>query len=290
MSVCILRLDIWKAFDRIRRRPVLESVSACGLEGPEAALILRSTIDADMSFVLPNTVTSSPLTRQRGVGQGLPPSPVLFSHPVALKLAELDREFKTAGFGIRLGDWMCAQLGWADDVWLLGKSHEEITAMGRRLAAKFRAELGLEVRWESKAEWITAAADGTPGEVIIEGKRVVRRPLAEGIRCLGSTVTLDGRTRADVAERIAASWRSFWAKRHLLLCRRAPVAQRVALLEAVITSVLPRGPKAGQFRAVLLSSFGKCNTACAGVSLAVSAVLPSPWVGTSRERTGKSAD
>ena len=60
----------------------------------------------------------------------------------------------------------------------------------------------------------------------------------EGLRVLGTTLTLTSYTKHEVAERVAGAWRKFYALEQLLLNRRASLKKRLRLFDGTVGSGL----------------------------------------------------
>ena len=89
-----------------------------------------------------------------------------------------------------------------------------------------------------EACWCTTLADNIPCELNVTGVTVKRELRAIGFKALGTRITLDGRCRVEIENRIDRSWAAFFSKKHLLLCHAASVVARLKLLQRLVPHTL----------------------------------------------------
>ena len=78
-------------------------------------------------------------------------------------------------------------------------------------------------------------------------------PEHNGIKVLGTILSLTDATKVEVTNRIATGWRAFWSLKRMLLNRRVSVHRRLKLFDATVGSCVLWGtqswtPRADEFR------------------------------------------
>jgi len=231
LGLCVARLDVHKAFDRVRTASVLSALRHFGAGEAESAAIVRESAAASMVFHAPGGHTSAAVRRQRGVCQGMPSSPLLFASVLARALNKLHHSWKHHGLAWHLDEVTVSNLQWADDVWLFARSPSMLQIMIRELLQEIETD-GLHIDLREKAAWCSRESDATTSAIIVHGITLQRTSRSVGLPVLGTCVSFDGRCSLEVANRISAAWRSFWAKRRFLRTRSLDPRLRLQAMEA----------------------------------------------------------
>ena len=150
------------------------------------------------------------------------------------------RVFVTTAFleewGVKLQSAYLHHLIFADNCWLFATSMNMLSRMIKALVDALTI-FGWDMPLQ-EACWCTTLADNISGELNITGVTVKRELRAIGFKALGTRITLDGRCRVEIENRIDRSWAAFFSKKHLLLCHAASVVARLKLLQRLVPHTL----------------------------------------------------
>ena len=167
------------------------------------------------------TVSSNKVQMSRGLTQGAPESPVIFTMIMELVLRDLIKSWITRKLAWKLDDFALAAICCADDVVLVAVSMSAAEIMVSEVIAKFK-EVVLPVGAQ-KTHW-TSYPKMVDKSIMVDGLAVLREVVLEFV---GSMVCLDGNARHAIAHRSAKAnkcmtkWRpvlsSSWLPRLLSL-------------------------------------------------------------------------
>ena len=83
-------------------------------------------------------------------------------------MEEVVEEWEKEGVGVNCGDvGRLTHLVWADNIWIFGRSWEELARMQERLTESMEAK-GL---WWKESSLMVMQTDGSHGDMVTEGKR-----------------------------------------------------------------------------------------------------------------------
>lgn len=193
-NIFILKVDGSVAFDSLSHVAIMRS---CKLRGVPPALadgVLRELMRARLSFALCDVV-SAPVLMQRGLKQGCPSSPTIFSVGRGGPSGAAYCQMVSAGISLQLSEPRMQGLCWADDLLRFSESVEGLVTMWLDIRSA-SASLGLAVN-TVKSFW---AATRTP-------------PCGFPEDCLA--------VLADLRDASAEAGVQFWAYTSLSACRRA---------------------------------------------------------------------
>ena len=194
-------LDVSKAFDSVSHASLLLAAERMGVPGPFLSY-LRSLYSEASTVLQVDGQLSGPLIQNRGVKQGDPLSPLLFSCVIDWALESLDCEMGVlAGEGPRLN-----HLAFADDVVIVCESaigwqhlcRQFERALGRcglMLNADKSSTLRIAVNVKAK-KWV---CDPTPF-LSLAGGTLPTVPISQGYKYLG--VTISARERDSTPEEL----------------------------------------------------------------------------------------
>ena len=143
------------------------------------------------------TVTSNKVQMSRGLPQGAPESPVIFTMIMELVLRDLIHNWISRKLAWRLDDFTLAAICYADDVVLIAVSVSAAETMVSEVIEKLK-EVGLTVGAQ-KTHW-TSFPKMMDKNIMVDGSAVVWEEVLEFV---GSMVCLDGNARHAIAHRTA---------------------------------------------------------------------------------------
>ena len=143
------------------------------------------------------TVTSNKVQMSRGLPQGAPESPVIFTMIMELVLRDLIKSWISRKLAWRLDDFTLAAICYADDVVLIAVSVSAAETMVSEVIEKLK-EVGLTVGAQ-KTHW-TSFPKMMDKNITVDGSAVVWEEVLEFV---GSMVCLDGNARHAIAHRTA---------------------------------------------------------------------------------------
>ena len=143
------------------------------------------------------TVTSNKVQMSRGLPQGAPESPVIFTMIMELVLRDLIKSWISRKLAWRLDDFTLAAISYADDVVLIAVSVSAAETMVSEVIEKLK-EVGLTVG-APKTHW-TSFPKMMDKNITVDGSAVVWEEVLEFV---GSMVCLDGNARHAIAHRTA---------------------------------------------------------------------------------------
>ena len=173
------------------------------------------------------------LPKHRGLIQGSPESSFFFSSMISDLLGDLDRDWKSRGYGAKFGKWSSVQEAWqkwisqnqhhnhdnlqnfvicilafVDDLYFVAKTLQEAQTMTNELVAKL-AEVGLRPKI-SKIKWtcdnFTSAVESGL-KLHVNGHAIAP---SQSIKVLGSMIAGDGSEREAYTHRAQQAWKTFF--------------------------------------------------------------------------------
>ena len=114
-EIVVVQLDVKKAFDHVDHRAAFKAMKLQGVSLFSMALIAAIWNGSCMKAFW-GTVSSSKVRMSRGLPQGAPESPVIFTMIMELVLRDLMKSWITRKLAWRLDDFALAAICYADDV------------------------------------------------------------------------------------------------------------------------------------------------------------------------------
>ena len=220
-EVVVVQLDVKKAFDHVDHRAAFKAMKLQGVSLFTMAFLIAAIWNGSCMKARLETVSSNKVRMGRGLHQGAPESPVIFTMIMELVLRDLIKSSTTRKLAWRLDDFALAAICCADDVVLVAVSKSAAEIMVSEVIAKLK-EVGLSVGAQ-KTHW-TRYPKMMDKSIVVDGLAVSWEEVLEYV---GSKVCLDGNARHAIAHRSAqadkclAKWRpvlkSSWLPRLLRL-------------------------------------------------------------------------
>ena len=89
-----------------------------------------------------------------------------------------------------------------------------------------------------EATWCTTSPDDLVYSVTVQGVQVTRASREKGFKVLGAQVSFNNAFDIELCERARKAWRAFFKYKEILMCKRAPIAQRLRSLQVLVESSL----------------------------------------------------
>ena len=195
-EIVVVQLDVKKAFDHVDHRAAFKAMKLQGVSLFSMALIAAIWSGSCMKACL-GTVTSNKVQMSRGLPQGAPESPVIFTMIMELVLRDLIKSWISRKLAWRLDDFTLAAICYADDVVLIAVSVSAAETMVSEVIEKL-IEVGLTVGAQ-KTHW-TSFPNMMDKNITVDGSAVVWEDVLEFV---GSMVCLGGNARHVISHRTA---------------------------------------------------------------------------------------
>ena len=228
MPLTILRLDISKAFDRMRQSSILQMLVDSPLHRSLVFNLTRELIGTNIQPHLYGTTTPAPVPLARGAKQGAPESGLLFISTLNWLIQPYLQHWTAQGCGVQVGQHNLTHLLFVDDFILLSTHPDPIHKMLRDIQPALHS-IGLTLN-EEKSSYLTtspAAASKLPGS----------NANGEGLKILGRTHKLHENTSEEIDSRIGHVWGKFHAIKRILSAP-TPLPHRLTIFKARIGQAL----------------------------------------------------
>ena len=207
--VVIPKLDFKKAYVSVTRAAIAHALGSLDNKSLRAAF-LREIVDQTISFVLED-VSSDPVHMTRGLLQGDPGSPAVFSACVDNLDCKLRawRKKSDKFFGINVDGYTSNALYWLDDIYFVAPDIATAQRMLNDVRMVAHEICGLQLQ-AAKCCWSSTLWDHGDQDIVTGGMKLERKSKEEGISCLGSQVSFTGTSALAVQLRIARPWGAFF--------------------------------------------------------------------------------
>ena len=224
----IVRLDLKKAFDRVKQSAILNTLAQSPLSPKLVFNAARELVGCTMSPAIYGCTPETPVQLQQGTKQGAPESGLYFVATMNNYLTPVRAEWDRRHEGCALGDTMVHHLIFADDLLLIGPSPLRVKRMLEETQTQLQ-QAGLEIN-EAKTAYLTthpASAHHLPGT---NANQV-------GVKILGRTFTLSENTPQDMDIKIGIAWSKFNRLRHILKAE-TPLPHRLRIFKCCVGQAL----------------------------------------------------
>ena len=207
-EVYICFVDFEKAFDRVDWIKMMEVLESVGVDWRDRRLIYQLYMRQE-AIVRVADGESEPGIIGRGVRQGCPLSPLLFSIYAEMMMMEVLEGMKE---GVRVGGVLISDIRFADDQGMVAS-----TEMGlQRLMDKLNAvakKYSMKINIKKTKTMVVSKKDGGTVSIMIDGQRVEQ---VKTFKYLGSVIAEDGRCMDDIKQRIGCAKDAFNKRKELL--------------------------------------------------------------------------
>ena len=235
-------IDLEKAFDMVIHTAVFTGLRDIGVHGSDINAI-RSLYKEQKAYIQldPNT-RSRYFNVLRGVRQGDPLSPALFTNTVREAMADLRKDRENKGYGTIVGSDLrnkdrMAYAMFADDTTLIAKSKRALAKMLTDIKNKL-GSIGLHLNG-SKCFIQCSGKQIEPGtQVELNGEKYPICSCSDGFKILGTIVTLDGGVSTEFEARLRAGWAIFSNLSAILRKKDSSEKKRLQLFQATVAKTV----------------------------------------------------
>ena len=228
-SIYICQVDLSKAFDKVKHSAVIGALKLQGCSLQCLVVLCAMLSQSSISTVLGH-VQAQATSMNRGLPQGAPESPLIFTLVTEYVLRPLLGRWRVRGSGWKLDDFWLPCVCFADDILLISSSKRDLERMLAEVVEAFLAT-GLGVS-PHKCHWTSRPkADGE--NILISGEAVAWE---QDLIFVGSKLVLSGNDGAAMEHRQAQGSKAFYKWRPFLQCRHVSLRRRFGLLTSTAFS------------------------------------------------------
>ena len=225
-----IQIDLKRAFDKISHAAVASALKRKGVPTQLIAVLCKMWLQSSVTAKLGHA-TSKKIAMHRGVPQGAPDSPLIFTCVMDEILSELQASWAARDLGWSMDTFWLPAVGYADDVILLAKSKEDAETMLHEAILAF-ADAGLEVGME-KTHWTSSCP--CEEDLVVQGAVI---PWSASITFVGAVLELGAHDALALQYRLGQAMNRFTTWAPLLQCKWLPLADRFKAFKAALcTSV-----------------------------------------------------
>lgn len=231
-DIYICFVDFEKAFDRVRWDTMMQILKDLQVDWKDRRLI-KDLYMRQEAVVRLTSGETEPAGIGRGVRQGCPLSPLLFSiYAESMMKEALDKIEE----GVKIGGRLVKDVRFADDQGMVADTNAGLQRLMNGLQEE-ADRYGMKVNVKKTKTMVISREESKEVKIELEGNMVeqVRR-----FKYLGSIMSDDGRCLDEIKCRIAMAKEAF-AKRKELLCRKISLTLRKRLVKSLVWPVLLYG-------------------------------------------------
>jgi DNA-binding protein YbaB len=226
-EVYICFVDFEKAFDRVDWIKMMEVLESLKVDWRDRRMIYQLYMRQE-AIVRVADGESEPGIIGRGVRQGCPLSPLLFSiYAEVMMLETLENNEE----GIRVGGELISDVRFADDQGMVASSEiglQKLMDQLNTVAKKYCMKINVK-----KTKTMVVSKKGGTVSIVIEGQRVEQ---VKTFKYLGSVIAEDGRCMEDIKQRIGCAKDAF-NKRKELMTKSLSKAVKKRLIKTLVWPV-----------------------------------------------------
>ena len=222
-------IDYEKAFDSIEHFAIIDALRQIGVNEGYVKIIKDMYTNATASINI-EEMTSKPFKINRGVRQGDPISPKLFTTAIH----EILRKSQFGTTGIPIDGEILTDLRFADDIALLAKNTDELNAQLNEINQEGN-KVGMKIH-RGKTKYMTNNENAN--NATIAGEEIEK---VTHYKYLGQTMYMKEATNAKIDERIRAGWNSFGKHKEILQNKEIPTNLKKRVFDQCILPTLTYG-------------------------------------------------
>lgn len=229
IKIHIAFVDYRKAFDTVEHTSVLNSLKAIGVDNKYIRLIGK--LYTNSTAKIRTEIEGTPFKIERGVKQGDPISPKLFTCLLEQVFRKLDCGKKR--YGLNINGKRLTNLRFADDIVLFAKTGKEMEYMLKDLNGKSE-EVGLKMN-PGKTKLMSLSGKTA---ISLNGTTI---EYTDEYTYLGQSISLTKRGEKEIRRRVAMAWGKFWSLKFIFQDRSLKQKTKIEILESCVTPVLIYG-------------------------------------------------
>lgn len=227
-EVYICYVDFEKAFDRVNWVKMLEALKLIGVDWKDRRMIAELYMNQEAIIRVANGESESGIIG-RGVRQGCPLSPLLFSIYAEMMMIEAMERVED---GVKVGGEIIKDVRFADDQAMVADSEVGLQNQMDSLA-RTAEEYDMRINIKKTKTMLISKKAGGSINIFVNGKEIER---VRRFKYLGSVISEDGRSLEAVKERIVLAKVAF-GKRRELLTKRMSMRLKKKLIKTLIWPV-----------------------------------------------------
>ena len=236
-TIWMASLDLEKAFDKVLHAAVFDALDDAEVDSCTVSAVRALYSNNKACIRRTGGANSRVFDILRGVRQGDPLSPALFTNAVRVKMQSLKRKWEQQKYGTIVGsNSECSSrityAMFADDTTLIARSRRTLRLMIHDICTEL-SSIGLNVNADKCCIQHTTRMG--KASVDVDGQRFPVVPREEGFKVLGVQFTLDGCVRREFDLRMKAAYGKFNSLFELLTKRDANVKKRLLLFQSTVT-------------------------------------------------------
>ena len=222
-------IDYNKAFDKVRHQELFKILQSLEIDDNDIYMLQWLYWHQKASVLVEGEFTPR-CEIQRGVRQGCVASPFLFTLYTEMILRSLD-DFD----GFKIGGRKITNIRYADDTVILAESEQQLQAMMDIVIAESERR-GLSLNPAKSVVMVFSKEDPPPACTLKIHDQMLKQ--VTSFVYLGSLMTQDGRSDAEVKRRIAIAKSTFGTMKEVLSKRTLRLCTRLRLLKCYVMSTL----------------------------------------------------
>jgi len=227
-DVYICFVDFEKAFDRVSWEKMMKVLKNLGVDWRDRKMISELYLNQE-AVIRVGDEESEPAIIGRGVRQGCPLSPLLFSIYAEVMMVEA---LDTIEEGVRVGGELVKDVRFADDQGMVASTEAGLQRMMESLNETCK-RYDMKINVNKTNSMVVAKTTGKVIDIRIDGQKIQQ---VKRFKYLGSMITEDGRSIEDVKARIGMAKVAF-SNRKELLSRRMSKTVKKQMIKTLIWPV-----------------------------------------------------
>ena len=231
LPLMLAQLDIMKAFDHVDHRVAFKTIRLRGVSLSSIALIAAIWASSVVTVRL-GQESSDNIPMDRGLPQGAPESPLIFTMIIDMVINNLEPSWRKKGYGFSMDQFRLTAVCYADDIVLAASSKEHLEAMISDVVEGLR-EIGLG-GGADKNHWTSTPR--SDGETLSVDSGAIE--WEETLTFVGTVLDLTGSAGPAMQYRMAQANKAYAKWKEILTCPWIPKAQQIKLLPKTVWSSL----------------------------------------------------
>ncbi len=207
-KVYICFVDFEKAFDRVNWKKLMEGLRSLQIDWRDRRMIYKLYLNQE-AVVRIDDGESEPGIIGRGVRQGCPLSPLLFSIYAEIMMKEVLEDMDE---GIRVGGRLVSDVRFADDQGMVSSSEAGLQRLMDSLNETAK-KYDMKINIKKTKVMVVSKKEGEVVNIRLEGQRIEQ---VKKFKYLGSVIAEDGKCFEDIKQRIGMAKVAFKNKKELL--------------------------------------------------------------------------